>query len=132
MGRIGRLPTALVALVLRHTGGLRLAALGAELAFVHRTAGAGPANAVRRLGLAALRAELPGGRGTTGTLPRSGRGGLGLTAALAEFARVAALATGTGPASGSRGGGLWRLLLLTHGVEVLCVQAAGDPAIPYP
>ena len=43
MGGIGRLPAALVALVLGYAGGLGLAAFGAELALIHRSAGAGPA-----------------------------------------------------------------------------------------
>ena len=76
--------------------GARRAAIGAELALIHRAARAGPLVA-GRLGLAALGAELAG---------------------------VAGVSAGAGPACGlgrRRLGGL----LLTHGVQVLCIHAAG-------
>ena len=52
-----RLPAALLAAVKRRVGGLFRSALGAELALVHRSAGAGPALGVCRLRRAALGAE---------------------------------------------------------------------------
>ena len=133
MLRVGRLPAALVTLVLRNSGRLGLAALGTELALIHRAAGAGPA--VRcggGLGLAAFRAEFSGGGGAAGALPAvPGRLRLRLLAAAVgtEVAGDAALTAGAGPAlhRGS-GGGLRRLLLglllLAHLEQVLGVHAA--------
>ena len=66
---IGRLPAAFVALVLGYAGRLLRAALGAELALVHRTAGTGPAVRCRSgSGTAALRAELSCDGGAAGCI----------------------------------------------------------------
>ena len=105
VGRIVRLPAALVAFVLRRAGRARSAALGAELALVHRAAAARPA---------------------------VGRGGrLRLAAVAAEFSGVARLAAGARPGVRCgrcrRGGGLLRGLPLTHGVEILRADAAHLP-----
>ena len=56
--RVFRLPTALIAAVERCALGLFAAAVLAEFSLVHRSARAGPAGFVRRLGRAALRTEL--------------------------------------------------------------------------
>ena len=74
VSRVGRFPAALVALILGGTGRLGFAALGAELALVHRAAAASPAFCCRRAGLAALRAELArnGSTTTAGPAVRSG------------------------------------------------------------
>ena len=99
--RISRLPAALIALVLRNTGGFLSAALGAEFAFVDSAAGgAGPA-----VGLgfgflgAAFGAELAGGGGATGAFPAVRRLRLRLLCAAVrtEFALVNRSA-GAGPA----------------------------------
>ena len=97
MGGVLGLPAALVALVQRLVRGLLGAALGTELALVHRAAGgAGPA--VGGLGLAALHAELAGVLSAAFALP-----GIGL-----------------GSGSRCRGG-----LLLPHCEEIRRVDAAG-------
>ena len=82
LGGVGGLPAALVTLVLGNARRLLTAALRAELALVLRTAGAGPAAVIRRLGAAAFRAELTGCGSAACTLPAGGSGlGFGLLAA---------------------------------------------------
>ena len=77
LGRVSgvcRFPAALVALILGGTSRLGFAALGAELALVHRAAvGAGPAFSLG-LGLAALHAELAGVHRAALALPAVGSG----------------------------------------------------------
>ena len=90
--RIFRLPTAFIAAVQRCFCGLLGAAFRAELALIHRAAGAGPTFRLLRLRLTALSAELAIiAFGATGTVPTSRRGlgcGLGLTTFVAELASV--------------------------------------------
>ena len=69
LGGVGRLPAALVALVLGDAGRLFAAAFGAELTLILGTAGADPAAVIRRLGTAALRAELAGSNIAAGAFP---------------------------------------------------------------
>ena len=114
VGRVFRLPAALVAFESLHGGRARSAALGAEFALVHRAARARPA-LVRGLGLAAVAAELAGVAGlTAGARPAIGR---------RRCRRGGGLRRGL-----RRGNGLLRrllgCLLLTHGVEILGVDAA--------
>ena len=130
-----RLPAAFVALIFGRTGGLGFAALGAELAFVHRAAAASPAFCRRRAGLATLRAELAGDGGTAAAGPavRSGlRLRLFAAAFRAEFAGNGSAAAAL-PAVRRGGCGTADLLgrvhavrtgLLAHGKQVLGAHAA--------
>ena len=86
LGRIGRFPAALVALIDRCAGGLLRAALCAELTLVHRAAGAGPAF-VGGLGRTAFGAELADCRCAANTFPSIFRFRLFSAAFRTEFSR---------------------------------------------